>query len=311
MNKFDRVVSLLLLLQSKKVVKAAEAAAHFDVSLRTVYRDIRTLENAGIPIAGEAGIGYSILEGYHLPPVMFNEQEAVALVAAEKLVAALTDQNTKASYQEAMRKIKAVLHSSTKSSLDHLETAISFPPTAAAATKTHLPVIFDCIAANRVLQLHYQKPQDDAPEPRKVEPVGCYFHFSNWYLIAYCRLRSDYRSFKVNRIQQAAALQELFEEQHPPLSEFLEREAAQRNTEHVVVRFEKSIAQYTESAKPTFGFVKEEEAENGVIMHFLPDEIDHIARWLISYTQNVTILSPDSLKLRMQELTQQLKDHYL
>ena len=114
MNRIDRVTAILIHLQSRRVVKAQEIAERFGISLRTVYRDIRTLEAAGIPLLGEAGVGYSIMEGYRLPPVMFTKEEATAFLTAEKLIEKLTDTSTEESYKSAMYKIKAVLNAAEK-----------------------------------------------------------------------------------------------------------------------------------------------------------------------------------------------------
>jgi len=84
-KRFDRIVEILIQLQSKRVVKAQELADRFDVSLRTIYRDIKSLEQAGVPLIGEAGMGYSIMDGYRLPPVSFSKEEALCFVATEKL----------------------------------------------------------------------------------------------------------------------------------------------------------------------------------------------------------------------------------
>tara|TARA_R110002073_G_C9461371_1_gene578752 strand:+ start:1636 stop:1941 length:306 start_codon:yes stop_codon:yes gene_type:complete len=92
-NRFDRIVSILVQLQSKRIVKAQELADRFEVSLRTIYRDIRTLEASGVPIISEAGVGYSIMEGYRLPPVMFTREEAGSFVAAEKLMQKFVDKS--------------------------------------------------------------------------------------------------------------------------------------------------------------------------------------------------------------------------
>src|ERR1700734_2112996 len=119
MNRIDRLTAILIQLQSKRVVKAQDIAERFAISLRTVYRDIRTLEEGGIPIIGEAGVGYSIMDGYRLPPIMFTKEEATAFLTAEKLIEKLTDTSTEESYKSAMYKVKAVLRATEK---DFLET---------------------------------------------------------------------------------------------------------------------------------------------------------------------------------------------
>src|ERR1700744_5111837 len=104
MNRIDRISAILIQLQSRRVVKAIDIAERFAISLRTVYRDVKTLEEAGVPILGEAGVGYSIMDGYRLPPVMFTMEEATAFLTAEKLIEKLTDATTESSYKSAMHK---------------------------------------------------------------------------------------------------------------------------------------------------------------------------------------------------------------
>jgi len=95
MNRIDRVSAILIHLQTKKIVKAQEIADRFSISLRTVYRDIKALEESGVPVGGEAGVGYQLMEGYRLPPVMFTKEEAIAFLTAEKMVEILTDASSK------------------------------------------------------------------------------------------------------------------------------------------------------------------------------------------------------------------------
>jgi predicted DNA-binding transcriptional regulator YafY len=115
MNRFDRITAILLQLQARRVVSGPALAERFGVSLRTIYRDLRTLELAGVPLYGEAGVGYALAEGYRLPPVLFTREEATALLTAEKLAARLTALLTSA----AMDKLRAVLRQPDR---DHLET---------------------------------------------------------------------------------------------------------------------------------------------------------------------------------------------
>src|ERR1700728_2259110 len=125
MNRIDRVSAILIQLQSRRVVKASDIAERFNISLRTVYRDVRTLEEAGIPIIGEAGVGYSIMDGYRLPPVTFTKEEATAFLTAEKFVEKLTDASTVANHKSAMYKIRAILRTAEKNLLEEIDNSIA------------------------------------------------------------------------------------------------------------------------------------------------------------------------------------------
>ena len=118
MNRIDRLTAILIQLQTKRVVKAEEIAGRFEISLRTVYRDVKALMEAGVPIGSEAGKGYFIVDGFHLPPVMFTESEASSLMLAGKLVEKMTDRSVQSQFESALNKIRAVLRDSEK---DHLE----------------------------------------------------------------------------------------------------------------------------------------------------------------------------------------------
>src|SRR5574339_396245 len=118
MNRIDRLTAILIHLQTKRVVKAEEIAERFEMSLRTVYRDVKALMEAGVPIGSEAGTGYFIVDGYHLPPVMFTQEEASAMLLASKLVEKMTDQSVLRAFESALMKIKSVLNDREK---DHLE----------------------------------------------------------------------------------------------------------------------------------------------------------------------------------------------
>src|ERR1043165_4884625 len=124
MNRIDRLTAILIHLQTKRVVKAEEMSNRFEISLRTVYRDVKALMEAGVPIGSEAGKGYFIVDGYHLPPVMFNEDEASALLMAGKLVEKMTDRSVRSAYESALMKIKSVLHESEKDHLEHLQSVM-------------------------------------------------------------------------------------------------------------------------------------------------------------------------------------------
>ncbi|MCP4441425.1 MAG: YafY family transcriptional regulator [Aureispira sp.] len=312
MNKFDRVISILILLQTRKVIKASSIAEKFEISLRTVYRDIKTLKTAGIPIIGDPGVGYSIMDGYKMPPVVFNQQEAMALWTAEKLIGQVTDKETEAFYLSAMTKIKAVLRTREKDSLETLESFTHFSSSQRWENKTYLQTIFSNIAARKVLKLHYKKANSQTASIRKIEPIGCYHNYNNWYLVAYCYLREEYRTFKVNRIERLEVIEELFDRKHLSLNEYLQQQVQSRNRELeiVVVRFHKSIVKYAENSKYSLGWVREEEEEEYIKMTFLTSSIEFMARWLIPYLNQVEIDSPSTLKKQMQDFSKIFYKHY-
>ncbi len=309
-NRFDRVISILILLQSRKVVKAQQISERFDVSLRTVYRDIRTLEEAGVPICGEAGVGYSIAEGYRLPPVIFDESEAFALTAGEKFIANIVDEATAKAYASALAKIRAVLESANLEGVERLDDSIVFRSHPKTYTTKHLSEIFGAISGRWVMRIQYRKPDSMEAEWRDLEPMGCYFDYNNWYLIAWCRLRKDYRTFKVNRIEALKLRAEHFEYTHPSLTEYIERESKSKKALKVEVRFPKSMYEYIENDRFNFGLVQEVDEGESVKMTFLVPDYHLIARWLLMYTKYVEVVNPEALKTLMKELAEDLLKHY-
>lgn len=313
MNKFDRIISILILLQTKKIITAAIIAERFEISLRTVYRDINSLKNAGIPIIGDPGIGYSIMEGYRLPPIMFNEGEALSLLTAEKFMATITDHKTQEHYSAAMTKIKAVLRSSEKEALDILDDSISITPYKFEEHKPYLQELFKSIAARQLLQISYDKADGTASE-RIIEPIGCYHQSNNWYLVAFCQLQNDYRTFKMNRIQKLISLDKTFNRTHINLQRYLEEQAKAWKTKKaglvVEVFFDATIVEHAHRRKYYFGLIEEEEQKGGVRMKFWAFSIELMARWLIPFTNKATILQPKALQDRIQQLSKELYEHY-
>ena len=313
MNKFDRVISTLVLLQTRKVIKAMTISERFDISLRTVYRDIRTLKNAGIPIIGDPGIGYSIMEGYRMPPIMFNEGEAAALLTAEKFIAKLKDQDTQDYYSSAMMKIKAILRSSEKQSLAVLDDSIAISDDNRWENKTYLQDIFKGIATKRVLTVEYKKA-DGTSSNRKLESIGCYHQFNNWYLVAFCQLQNDYRTFKINRIAHLRVLEQHFDTKHINLQDYINQQnetwKEQQQFKKIEIAFNKSLVKYAESRKYYFGFVEQIEEKEVVRIKFLNSSLELIARWLLQFGDQATVIAPIELKDRLKTLARELYAHY-
>ncbi len=315
MNKFDRVTAILIQLQSKKVVKAQAIADRFEVSLRTVYRDIRTLENAGIPIIGEAGVGYSIMDGYRLPPVMFTEEEATAFLMAEKLLEKMVDNTTRTHFESAMFKVKSVLRSSEKETLENISEIIQVPDLPSAfiskIQNQYLQLVFQSVQSKEVLDLHYLKEYNKESSQRLIEPIGVYFLYDNWHMIAFCRTRNDYRDFRMDRIAKLVPTKKQFSKEHISIKDYLAKAEEHRTLHEVVVSFLKSTVQYAKTQKYYFGLVNEVEKGDRIEMTFLCSSMKGIAKWLLMFAQDIEIVSPETLKKEMKDLVSNLSDHYL
>lgn len=307
MNRIDRISAILIQLQSRRIVKAADIAERFVISLRTVYRDVNTLIEAGVPIIGEAGVGYSIMEGYRLPPVMFTKEEATAFLTAEKFVEKLTDATTIDNYQSAMYKIKAVLRSTEKNMLEdmeqHIEVLNSRRRQPMEAGRDALQPILNGIVGKNILSIDYFALHSQEQTTRKVEPVGIFFSMGNWHLIGYCRLRNDYRDFRVDRIKKLRITDECFDQQHPTLKEYLAQITNREKELHkIVLRVKKEQARWLTEAKYYNGFVAELENDETVEMTFLTECTEMFARWYLSFGDTAQIISPDDMREKVQAL---------
>jgi predicted DNA-binding transcriptional regulator YafY len=305
MNRIDRVTAILIQLQSKKITRAQEIADRFAISLRTVYRDIKAIEEAGVPIAGEAGVGYSIMEGYRLPPVMFTKEEAIAFLTAEKMVEKLTDASSKKHYGEAMYKIKSVLRYTEKEMLEDMEEHIEvvenpyLPPK--ANNTAHLQTILKSIAGKTILDVGYFANHTQQYSNREVEPVGIFYSGGNWYMIAYCRLRKDYRHFRTDRISYINACTKHFDQEHPSLKSFLTKMSKEKEMFTIVISVEKSVLKYFGEQKYYNGFVSQKEVDGKMQMTFVTCSMMGFAKYYLLFAEHADIISPGALKEMVQQ----------
>ncbi len=307
MNRIDRISAILIQLQSRRVVKASDIAERFGISLRTVYRDIRTLEQAGIPLMGEAGVGYSIMDGYRLPPVMFTREEATAFLTAEKLMEKLTDPSSDENYKSAMYKIRSVLRMSEKDFLENIDGHIEVFKSRRLAGKNldlnPLQIILKGIGERVVLSIRYFAAHSQQNSERCIEPVGVFYQDNYWHLVAWCRLRQDYRDFRLDRIFDISLTGERFRTLHPSLNEYISRSAQEKNLQTVVIRVEKRVVPYISEQKYYNGYVSEREVDGLVEMTFLTEFLEGFVRWLMMYGDQAEVITPDSLKQRVVELS--------
>lgn len=211
-TRLSRLTSILIILQSKRIITAAEIAKRFQISKRTAYRDVKALESAGVPIYSEEGKGYTLMEGYNLPPIMFTEEEANALITAERLISRNKDDSLIQNFSDAIAKIKAVLRYSNKDNANLLSERVAFIKNLKSETTSNLvSKIQLTITHFEVIQIKYHSINKEDTTNRTLEPLALYHTQENWILIAWCRMRDDYREFRLDRILEFKMLAENFE----------------------------------------------------------------------------------------------------
>ncbi|UZR97975.1 helix-turn-helix transcriptional regulator [Chondrinema litorale] len=221
--RLARLTAIITQLQSKRLLTAREISEKHKISIRTVYRDIRTLEQSGIPIVTEEGKGYSLMAGYKLPPVMFTEDEAHALITAEQLILKNKDQSLAEQYQNAVTKVKSVLRFNQQTKAELISQRLQVRNNEAnEKTSNYLIKLQSTIANNLIVKINYLSLENQQNE-RLIEPFALYTTQDNWILIAFCLKRNDFRAFRLDRIQNLQITNQHFEPHKITLQEYLDQ----------------------------------------------------------------------------------------
>lgn len=304
-KRFDRILAVYMHLQSKPVVTATELADRYEVSLRTIYRDIRSLIAAGVPIYGEAGHGYSLVSGYKMPPIHFGREEALSFVAAEKLIEKYADPHLSYSFATALHKIKAILRSADKQHVALTEGKLLVRGGESSFNENvqnGLNVLMESIVSRRCVAISYLKPSETKAGARAIESIGVFIDGGFWYVLAYCRLRQDIRQFRLDRIQSMTLLEDGFTNEYRELAYYLESKPKVPKTE-VMIEVDKEIVRYLDWDRRYFGFVSEQILEDHVAMCFQSTNAEEtFARWLMTFADHIRVVKPRSLQNRVQEL---------
>lgn len=213
MNRTDRLLGLILFLQSRRYATAADMAAHFGLSLRTIYRDMKALAEAGVPVLAEAGVGYSLMRGYLLPPVNFTEDEAMALTTGAMLLERAAAPTLSAYMESALQKVRTVLPPARREDLLRLGRAMDATALASdpeSAPGADLALIQKALTRRQPLRFDYRGHGKPHAAPREVEPLGLLRYLGRWHLIAWCRLRGALRDFRTDRMHRPVMLDEHF-----------------------------------------------------------------------------------------------------
>ena len=210
MRRADRLFQIIQYLQGRKLVTAKQLAERLEVSERTVYRDVQDLMLSGVPIEGEAGVGYMLRAGFHLPPLMFSPEEMEALITGARLVKSWAGDKLAMAADQAIAKIEHILPPKLKQEIG--DTRLFAPGFHSYSRHTvQMDALRTAINKRQVLRIEYLK-EDGQASAREVWPLGLFFWGAVWTLAAWCELRSDYRNFRIDRIQNLREVDRKFEE---------------------------------------------------------------------------------------------------
>lgn len=314
MNRIDRLMGTMLLLQSRRVIRAEDIARHFEISLRTVYRDVAALSEIGIPVIAEAGVGYSLMRGYLLPPIMFTQDEAAALGMAGLALSKTSDPSLDASIGSALLKVKAALPDKQLARLERVEESVVFgwnnygsKPKGGVA---RLVDIQSSLAEQKALRISYVTGGRGELTAREVEPLGLVHYLEYWHLIAWCRLRGDYRDFRFDRIGKLEILdQKVTRHGEFDLQAYLAAQRTVPETFEAKVFF-KQIAVCRAKRDWSLGVVDEEEVEGGSLLTLTTGNYDWMTGWLLSFRDCASVVAPEALKFLLIDESRRLLAHH-
>lgn len=222
-KRLSRLTAILLQLQTKRLLTATELAKRFSVSVRTIYRDIKALEQAGVPVLTEDGKGYTLMEGYKIPPVMFTEAQANALILAEQLVLMNKDASFIKDYTEAIEKVKAVLKHNVKDKANLLAERTRFSQNInRERNSSNLSDLQFALTNFHLVEIEYTN-EASRNTTRLIEPFALLSTQENWLMVAWCRLSNEFRFFRLDRIKKLHIVPGKFTPHKMTLQEYFDR----------------------------------------------------------------------------------------
>ena len=313
MKRFDRVSSILILLQTRRYITSGDMATRFEVSQRTIYRDLQTLEQAGIPIGAEPGKGYYLAEGYHLPPVMFTTDEAGALLMAEKMMEKFSDLSAQQCFKSAFDKIRSVLPQTDKEHVNHLNNSIEVYQTPSIAGEEcgnrFLTDLQKAIGKKESIKIGYSAfYSGEKTNEREIEPIGLCFYSLHWHLIAWCKLRQEYRDFRIDRIRSLSHTGNSIEQKHVvTMKSYFMSLCHKEELQKVTITVDHPTAVMMESTCQYYGYLESETTKQGITMHFVTADYIYIARWLMMFIDGIQQVEPVEMVEAIENLIHSIK----
>ncbi len=291
---------MVMFMQGRRLVRAEELADNFEVSVRTIYRDIAALSEAGVAISGEAGVGYSLVKGYHLPPVALTAKEAGALMVGAEMVGQFTDDSLREPMRTALDKLRALLPRERQDELERLARGMRVVGCGSvdAEKRDKLPSrmwpVQEAVVARRVLRLFYRGRDKAKAEWREVEPLGVVYYGQSWYLVAWCRLREGLRHFRLDRIGKLETTEQRFVAREGfDLARHL---AEPMGKDRVEASVWVAGAAGERAMREGGGALREvDTADGGTVFVLSTYSLDWVARWVLSFAGDMRVIEPPEL----------------
>ena len=297
MNRIDRLFAILLELQHKRRVRALDLAHQFEISKRTIYRDMSALNQMGIPIASLPGEGFELVEGFYLPPLMLNENEAIALLLGSRLLTQQAAGSLTRGADSALAKIKVALPEQVRVKSEALSGIIGFvtPSQKFNLDDPQLLIIQKAIQEKQVIHIRYHGYRKDEASNRDVEPHQLYYSDGVWYFDGYCRLRKDIREFRLSRVEKLTLLHEHFSKRRKS------KAGAARKIE-IKIRFKAEVVRWVHE-RQHYGFAREE--KDGTMIYHVHDASE-IKPWILGWGAEAEVIAPRELRKELRETAQKL-----
>ncbi|MDR3428166.1 MULTISPECIES: helix-turn-helix transcriptional regulator [Silvimonas] len=208
MRRADRLFQIVQFLRGRRLTTARWLAEKLEVSDRTIYRDIQDLMSSGVPIDGEAGVGYVLHKTFDLPPLMFDRDELEAITIGLRMVKSWAGAGLERAANSAQSKVQCALPNELRQRFGRI--ALYSPSWTKPFSGDVFDVVRDAIGHNYVIAIDYQRLDGSASEMRNVWPLGLFFWGNKWTLAAWCETRQAFRNFRLDRISESQLLQRHF-----------------------------------------------------------------------------------------------------
>jgi predicted DNA-binding transcriptional regulator YafY len=313
MNRIDRLTAMILMLQGRRVVTAEQIGEHFEISVRTVYRDIAALGEAGVPIAAEAGVGYSLMRSYHMPPVQFTEEEAAALFMSGELADQFGDESLKLAVRGAMLKVRAALPVERRDYVGKLGEAIgvmgALPES--GEDKAALMPVQEAVVRRRCLALEYDTGGRGELHERVVEPLGVVFYGRRWHLLGWCRWREEVRDFRLDRMRRCEVLAETFEPRDDfSMMQYMHRSGSSEELIPVTITCDPWVLDRVLAELPAQLVERESLPDGCTRIKGLAYSLSWLSGWMLGLGTAARAIEPPELCEKLAASARALADHH-